>query len=191
MGRWEAKPSAPSAPFSATGRSRQNGRITPELLREIKRVTGRDLAATSARGLERAAWRYSHAHQEARSGSRPICAAVRSRACPRSSLAAATSRPAPSISASIGSMATVRLYGPAPAGLRRRRVRAALGELLCDQPCQRGRGARSTLRARRSSTPTFGSSRSRIRKDDIFLATRSRRSKLIRRLGASLTLPAS
>jgi hypothetical protein len=27
----------------------QNGRITPELLREIKRVTGRDLAATAAR----------------------------------------------------------------------------------------------------------------------------------------------
>ena len=27
----------------------QNGRITPELLREIKRVTGRDLSATASR----------------------------------------------------------------------------------------------------------------------------------------------
>jgi peptidoglycan hydrolase-like protein with peptidoglycan-binding domain len=27
----------------------QNGRITPELLREIKRVTGRDLSATGSR----------------------------------------------------------------------------------------------------------------------------------------------
>ena len=47
--RWEMRPERAVSAFQRDRKIAQNGRITPELLREIKRVTGRDLAGTPSR----------------------------------------------------------------------------------------------------------------------------------------------